>query len=141
VAGCRFMLENALWKRISGGVSSRRVDLSRVMSGSVGVKIGVKGRSQIGYLSTQGCRQRSYDGPHGIAGCVRPVGACHVLLLPRLGITSQQNARRAVAQQDRHRVVVGLREEIARRRRDDLRDCDYPRTSHIHLKDLWHRSR
>ena len=34
----------------------------------------------------------------------------HVLLLPRLGIAGQQDARRAVAQEDGNRVVVGLGE-------------------------------
>ena len=41
------MSEDALGTRISGGIPSRRVGLSRVMLGSVGVKIGVKDRSQI----------------------------------------------------------------------------------------------
>jgi hypothetical protein len=41
------MLDNALCKWISEGCSSRRVALSRPSLGSVGVKIGVKGRSQI----------------------------------------------------------------------------------------------
>ena len=34
--------EDALGMRISGGISSRRVGLSRMMLGWVGVKIGVK---------------------------------------------------------------------------------------------------
>lgn len=50
MAGCRFMLDNAPWERISGRSSSRRVVLSWPLLRSVGVKIGVKGRSQIGDL-------------------------------------------------------------------------------------------
>ena len=36
------MSEDALGKRISGGIPTRRVGLSRMMLGWVGVKIGVK---------------------------------------------------------------------------------------------------
>ena len=61
--------------------------------------------------------------------------------LPGLCVAREEGAGRAVAQQDRHRVVVGLAEELAGRRSDNLRDCDYPRTLDIHLKELWHRSR
>jgi hypothetical protein len=42
------MSEDALGTRISVEFSPTHVALSRVMLGSVGVKIGVKGRSQIG---------------------------------------------------------------------------------------------
>ena len=91
-------------------------------------------------LPVHGDVASDHDGPHEIAGCVRPARTRHVLL-PRLGAAGQQDASRAVGQEDGHGVVVGLTEELARRRRDDLRDCDYPRTLHIHLKELWHRSR
>jgi hypothetical protein len=48
--------------------------------------------------------------------------AGHVLLFPRLGVAGKQDARRAVAEEDRNRVVVGLAEELAGRRGDDVRD-------------------
>ncbi len=59
--------------------------------------------------------------------CVR--AARHVLLLPRLGIASQENARRAVAKEDGHRDVVGLTEELAGRRGDDVLDNSTRRRS------------
>ena len=45
--------------------------------------------------------------------------ACHVLL-PRLCVAGQHDARPAVAKEDGHRVVVGLGEELPWRRRDDV---------------------
>ena len=45
---------------------------------------------------------------------------CLPMLLPRLGVAGQQDAGRAVAQEDGYRVVVGLREELAGRRGDDI---------------------
>jgi hypothetical protein len=42
------MSEDACLMRISGGISSMGVGLSRMMLEGVGVKIGVKGLSQIG---------------------------------------------------------------------------------------------
>ena len=53
--------------RGSGGISLRRVGLSRMMLGWVGVKIGVKDRSQIGLLPVHGDVASDHDGPHGIA--------------------------------------------------------------------------
>jgi hypothetical protein len=50
---------------------------------------------------------------------VRAAG--HVLLLPCLRIPRQQDARRSVGEEDRNRVVVGLAEELARRRSFDVR--------------------
>ena len=65
------MSEDALGTWISGRISSRRVDLSRMLLGWVGVKIGVKGRSQIGCLPVDEDVARDHDGQHGTAGCVR----------------------------------------------------------------------
>src|SRR5215207_4133233 len=49
-----------------------------------------------------------------------PVRAArHVLLLPSLCVAGQQHARRAVGEEDRYRVVVGLGEEFALRRWGD----------------------
>jgi hypothetical protein len=104
---------------ISGRSSSRGVGLSGPLLGSVGVKIGVKGRSQIGCLPVHGHVASDHDGPHGIAGCVRPVGACH-FLLPGLDVASEEDAGRAVDQEDGNLVVVGLEEELASRKRDDV---------------------
>jgi hypothetical protein len=44
----------------------------------------------------------------------------HVLLLPGLGITGQEDAGRAVSEEDGHRVVVGLGEEFAWWRGDEV---------------------
>jgi hypothetical protein len=46
---------------------------------------------------------------------LRPrVGAFrHVLLLPSFSVAGQEDAGRAVAQEDGYRVAVGLREELA----------------------------
>src|ERR687898_655421 len=49
---------------------------------------------------------------------VRP--ARHVLLLPRLGVAGEEYACRPVGEQDGHRVVVGLGEELAWRRPYDV---------------------
>ena len=68
VYGCRLMSENALWKRSSGGVSSRRVDLSRTLLGSVGVKSGVKARSQVGGLQYTGMSPAIMTGHTGSLG-------------------------------------------------------------------------
>jgi hypothetical protein len=38
--------------------------------------------------------------------------ACHVLLLTGLCVAGQEDARRAVGEEDRNRVVVGLGEEL-----------------------------
>jgi hypothetical protein len=46
--------------------------------------------------------------------------ACHVLLLPRLGVAGEEYACRPVGEQDGHRVVVGLGEELAWRRPYDV---------------------
>jgi hypothetical protein len=59
VSGCRMMSDNALWTRISGGISSTCDGLSRVMLGWVGVKIGVKAEVKSAASSTRRCRQRS----------------------------------------------------------------------------------
>jgi hypothetical protein len=48
VSGCRMMSGNALTDGDFRGISSGRVGLSRMMLGWVGVKSGVKRRSQIG---------------------------------------------------------------------------------------------
>ena len=45
------MSEDALGTRISGGISSMRVGLSRMMLGWVGVKIGVKDVAGVGRVS------------------------------------------------------------------------------------------
>jgi hypothetical protein len=45
---------------------------------------------------------------------------CLPVLLPRLCVACQENAGRGVAQEDGHRVVVGLGEELAWRRSDDV---------------------
>ena len=45
-----------------------------------------------------------------------------MILLPRLGVTGEQDVRRAVALEDGDRVVVGLGEELPWRRRDDVLD-------------------
>src|SRR5215218_2014659 len=50
------------------------------------------------------------------AGTVR-----HVLLLPHLGLTGQEDADRTVAQNDSYRVVVGLGEELAWRLASETR--------------------
>ncbi len=42
----------------------------------------------------------------------------HVLLLPNLGVADQEDAGRAVGEEDGNRVVVGLGEELAGRRGD-----------------------
>jgi hypothetical protein len=47
VSGCWLMSENALRTGIPEGFSSRRVGLSRMMLGWVGVKIGVKGAPNV----------------------------------------------------------------------------------------------
>jgi hypothetical protein len=47
-----------------------------------------------------------------------------VPLLTGLGIARQQHARRAVGEEDGHRVVVGLVEELARRG-DDVGSWSY----------------
>src|SRR5919107_1996753 len=54
--------------------------------------------------------------------------AGHVLLLPRLRVAGQEDACRAVTQENGNRVVVGLGEELARWRRDDVR----PHPSPVH---------
>jgi hypothetical protein len=52
------------------------------------------------------------------------VGAArHVLLLPGLCVAGQQHARRAVGEEDRYRVVVGLGEELAGRLSDNVCIC------------------
>jgi hypothetical protein len=53
---------------------------------------------------------------------LRPrVGAAgHVLLLPGLGVAGEQDAGRALGQEDSHRGVVGLGEELARWRCYDV---------------------
>ena len=43
-----------------------------------------------------------------------------VLLLPRLGVAGQENPGRGVGQEDGNRVAVGLREELAGRRNDEI---------------------
>jgi hypothetical protein len=85
------MLDNVLGTRISGQSSSRRVGLSRMMLGWVGVQIGVKDRSQIGCLPVDGDIASAHDGTHGIARCVRSVGASHELC-PGLGVAGEQDA-------------------------------------------------
>src|SRR5215207_8289661 len=53
-----------------------------------------------------------------------PVRAArHVLLLPSLCVAGQQHARRAVGEEDRYRVVVGLGEEFAGRWGDHVLRC------------------
>jgi hypothetical protein len=46
--------------------------------------------------------------------------ACHVLLLPSLYVTGQENTRRGVGEEDGHRVIVGLGEQLAWQRGDDV---------------------
>jgi hypothetical protein len=46
--------------------------------------------------------------------------ACHVLLLPSLCVTCQENTRRAVGEEDGYRVIVGLGEQLAWRWGDDV---------------------
>jgi len=47
---------------------------------------------------------------------------CSSELLPHLGVTGQEDAGRAVGQEDGHRVVVGLGEKFAGWRGDDIRE-------------------
>ena len=59
MSGCRLVSENALPDRNYQVSSSKRIGMSRPLLRSVGVKIGVKGRSQIGDIqSSSRCRKQ-----------------------------------------------------------------------------------
>jgi hypothetical protein len=64
-------------------------------------------------------------------------GPLAMYLLPGLGIVSQENAGRAVAQEDGHRVVVGLAKELAGWRSDDMRSIAIPAS--VSLAKVSHR--
>ena len=56
-------------------------------------------------LPVHGNVASDHDGPHGIPGCVRPVGAYHVLLAG-LGVASEEYAGRTVDQEDGYRALT-----------------------------------
>ena len=76
MSGCRLVSENALPDRNYQVSSSKRIGMSRPLLRSVGAKIGVKGRSQIGDIqSSSRCRRTAWgptrdpsDSPEGVEG-------------------------------------------------------------------------
>ena len=58
-----------------------------------------------------------------------------------LDFAGLEDAGRTLGQEDGHRVVVRLGEELAGSRGDNDHDDNYSRPSDIHIKGLWHHSR